>query len=111
PALRCERAHDPGARGSVAGEIAFRVLLDHDLALVRPPQRDCAFDLADEPMIRLDAAVADADPDPGAGRTAQGPFPRDALRPFDADPDLRRSCCGQAPGRQGLAGIPLGLRL
>src|SRR5215831_6100978 len=76
----------------------------------RSPE-NCFFVLADEPVVRLNAAVEDANPDPGAGRSAQRPVPGNAFRPFDADPDVCRGGRRQAPGRQRLAGVPLRLLL
>ena len=92
-------------------EVAFGVVLDDDLAFFRLTQRDCPLERADKRVIGLDAAVEDADPDPCASRIAERPVARDALGPFDADADGLRGGRRQAPRRQRLAGVPLGLLL
>jgi len=80
----------------VAAEVALRVVLDDDLALLGLAEGNCALERADERVIRLDAAVEDADANAGAGRAAERPLAGDTLRPLDADPDLGRRRCGKA---------------
>ena len=95
----------------MSAEVALGVVLDDDLPVLGLAQRDRPLERPDERMIGLDAAVEDADPNPGPGRAAERPVACNALRPFDSDPNLGRRGGWEAPGREGLAGIPLGLLL
>ena len=62
-AARRERANDPGARRSVAAEVALFVLRDLDLVALEHRDCDRLLHLPDERMAPLDAAVEDADAD------------------------------------------------
>jgi hypothetical protein len=95
----------------VAAEVALGVVLDDDLPVVGLPERDGAVERADERVIGLDAAVEDANADPGPRRAPERPLPGDPIRPLDADPDRRRGRRRQAPGGKLLAGRALGLLL
>ena len=81
----------------MAAEVALGVLLELDLVLLAAVERDGALDVTDHGMGRLDPAVEDADADAGAGRAPEGPLPRDALRPVDADRDALAGPGGKAP--------------
>src|SRR5207247_8561650 len=99
-ALRRERAHDSGAGGAVAAEVALGVLADPHVVAFVPRDRNRAVEVADERVSGLDAAVEDADADALASRAAPRPFTGDALGPFLADRDLLRGVGRQAPGRE-----------
>src|SRR5262249_38408515 len=87
-ALRREPTDHPGARGAVAAEIALLVGRRDRGAVVVDADRDRAVDLADERMVRVDAAVEDADSDVLTGRALERPLARDALRPLEVEPDV-----------------------
>ena len=62
PAVRCERANDPGTGGAVTADVALHVLDDSDLVVLADDGRR-ARQRADERVAGLDAAVDDADVD------------------------------------------------
>src|SRR5262249_42514343 len=71
-----------------AAEIALLVGRRDRGAVVVDADRDRAVDLADERMVRVDAAVEDADSDVLTGRALERPLARDALRPLKVEPDV-----------------------
>ena len=81
-ALRREPADDAGARRAVAAEVALLVGRRDRVAVLVDGDRDGAADLADLRMVRLDAAVEDADAHALAGRALERPLARDALGPL-----------------------------
>ena len=99
-----KRTDDPGAGGSVTAEISLGVLVDHDFALRADRGDDGLLHLADERMLRIDAAVEDADPNALAGRAAPGPLARDLSRPLDGKVDALGGPGRQAPRRAQLVG-------
>src|SRR4029077_5457792 len=60
-AVGCERADDPGAARSVPAEIAFGVVYDHGFAIRAERDGDRLLHDPDVWMLRVDAAVEDAD--------------------------------------------------
>src|SRR5207247_1467009 len=77
-----ERADHAGARRSVSAEVALLIVVLHDhlVALDRDGHR--LLDLPHHRMTPFDTAVEDADPHPGAGRSAPGPVARDLPGPL-----------------------------
>ena len=73
PAVRRERANDPGAGGAVTADVAQLVLDDSDLVVLADDGRR-ARQRADEGVAGLDAAVDDTDVDSAlASRRAPTP--------------------------------------
>ena len=88
----------------MAAEISLGVLVDDDFALRADRRDDGLLHLADERMLRIDAAVEDADPHALAGRAAPGPLARDLSRPLDGKVDALGGPGRQAPRRAQLVG-------
>ena len=86
-ALGRDAADDPGARRAVPAEVALLVGRRDRVAVLVDRDRDRLVDLADERMVRLDAAVEDADANALAGRALERPLARDALGPLEVEPD------------------------
>jgi hypothetical protein len=63
----------------VAGEITLCVLVDRELPVLAFRDDDAALEVSDQLVVRLDAAVEDADADALSRRAPPGPVARDAL--------------------------------
>ena len=97
-------AHDAGARGAVAAQIAGGVVGDPNLVAV-PGDRDRALHRADERVVELDPAVEHAHAHAGPGGAAPGPFARDAARPLGRQVDRVAGGRGQTPGGEHLLAL------
>jgi hypothetical protein len=72
----------------VAADVALGVLVDPRLPVLAGGDDDGALHGTDGGVVRLDAAVEDADARAGAARLAVRPVARDLLRPGALDRDL-----------------------
>jgi hypothetical protein len=86
----------------VPAEVSLGVLVDYDLAVRAHRSDHRLLHLADERMLRVDAAVEDADTHALAGRAAPCPLARDLPRPFDGQVEAVGCAGRKAPRRAQL---------
>ena len=105
-ALGCQRANDPRASGAVPAKVALGVVLLDDHLFTLDRDRDGLLHVAHQGMTGFDAAVEDAHPRTGAGRSAPRPFARDLAGPLLRQGDPLGRLRSEAPGWKFFARTP-----